>query len=290
MLKAGVGVHGLLVAVLELVQGLGIPLPEEVDAVAEALKAAHSLAADHIRRQHPLHAALVAQQQGHAVWVRQAQVADGILLHSDRLDVPEGIQQPGQVDAEDLAHTAGTGIAHKEVFVVFPGVPIRQILTDVVDIMHRLAESLHLLFDVLRFAAVQHGGGEEQRQVFGGRLGHVLGIAVPYQVQLGKNRQVVIQQFADDRSMGERRGANQSGVRVLGGHGLGNGGIGGVRQAQGAGLGTAGLGGIHAHNVEGGVNAFGQARAALAHTAQTNDEKFHTKTLLWGSNSGTGPS
>ena len=77
---------------------------------------------------------------------------------------------------------------------------------------------------------------------------------------------------------------------MLGGHGLGNGGIGGIRQAQGARLGTAGLGGIHAHNVEGGVNAFGQACAALAHTAQTNDQKFHTKTLLWGSNSGTGPS
>ena len=156
--------------------------------------------------------------------------------------------------------------------------------------MHRPAKSLHLLFDVLRFAAVQHGGGEEQRQVFGGRLGHVLGVAVPYQVQLGKNRQVVIQQFADNRSVGERRGANQSGVRVLGGHGLGNGGIGGIRQAQGARLGTAGLGGIHAHNVEGGVNAFGQACAALAHTAQTNDQNFHREMLLLGLNSGTGPS
>ena len=90
--------------------------------------------------------------------------------------------------------------------------------------------------------------------------------------------------------MGERRGADQRGVGALGCDGLGNGGVGGIGQAQAARFGAAGVGGIHADNTDSGINAFGQARAALAHAAQANDQKFHTKTLLWGSNSGTGPS
>ena len=69
MLKAGVGVDKPLVAVLELVQRLGVALPEQVDAVPEALKAAYGLAADDVGGQHTLHAALVAQQQRHAVGV-----------------------------------------------------------------------------------------------------------------------------------------------------------------------------------------------------------------------------
>ena len=69
MLKAGVGVHRLLVAIAELIQCLGVALPEKVDAIAEALKAADGLAADHVGGQHALHAALMAQQQRHAVGV-----------------------------------------------------------------------------------------------------------------------------------------------------------------------------------------------------------------------------
>ena len=69
MLKAGVGVDKPLVAVLELVQRFGVALPEQVDAVPEALKAAHGLAADDVGGQNTLHAALVAQQQRHAVGV-----------------------------------------------------------------------------------------------------------------------------------------------------------------------------------------------------------------------------
>ena len=39
--------------------------------------------ADNIGRQHALRAALVAQQQGHAVGVRQTEIADRVLLHRD---------------------------------------------------------------------------------------------------------------------------------------------------------------------------------------------------------------
>ena len=69
MLKAGVGVHRLLVPIAELIQRLGVALPEKVDAIAKALKAADGLAADHVGGQHALYAALMAQQQRHAVGV-----------------------------------------------------------------------------------------------------------------------------------------------------------------------------------------------------------------------------
>ena len=42
----------------------------------------------------------------------------------------------------------------------------------------------------------------------------------------------MVQQLADDRRVGQRRGADQRGVGVLGGDGLADGGIGCVRQTQ----------------------------------------------------------
>ena len=240
MLKAGVGVHRLLIPIAEFIQCLGVALPEKVDAVTEALKAAHGLAADNIGRQHALRAALVAQQQGHAVGVRQT---------------------------EDLAHAAGAGVADKEILIIFPRVPVGQILPDVIDIMHRLAERCDLLLDILRLAPVEHGGGEEERQLLFGSLGHILGVAVPDKVQLGKDRQAVVQQFADDGGVGQRRRADQRGVRVRGDHSLGDGRVGLVRQRQLLCLGAAALGCVNADDLYGGINALGQPGAAFAHAA-----------------------
>ena len=267
MLKACVGVHRLLIPIAELIQRLGVALPEKVDAVTEALKAAHGLAADNIGRQHALCAALVAQQQGHTVGVRQTEIADRVLLYRDRLHIAEGIEQPGQINAEDLAHAAGAGVADKEILIVLPRVPVGQILPDVIDIMHRLAERCDLLLDILRFAPVEHGGGEEERQLLFGSLGHILGVAVPDKVQLGKDRQAVVQQLADDGSVGQRRRADQRGVRVRGGHCLGDGRVGLVRQRQLLCLGAAALGCVNADDLYGGINALGQPGAAFAHAA-----------------------
>ena len=63
-----------------------------------------------------------------------------------------------------------------------------------------------------------------------------------------------------------------------------------MHKAQVPGFGTAGLGAVHARDLHGGVQALCQPGAAFAHAAETDDEKFHSNTLLWGSNSGTGPS
>ena len=145
--------------------------------------------------------------------------------------------------------------------------PVGQILPDVVDIVDRLAKFSDLTFNILRLAAVQHRRGEKQRQVFGGGFCHVLGVAVADQVQLGKDRQVVVQQLADDGGVGQRCGADQRGVGVLGGNGLGNRRIGGVRQAQVLGLVAAALGGVHADDLDGVVDALGQPGAAFAHAA-----------------------
>ena len=67
-----------------------------------------------------------------------------------------------------------------------------------VNIMHRLAECSHLLLDVLSFAPVKHGGRKKQQHAFFFRFCHVFLIAVSNQIQLGKYRQVVVQQLADD--------------------------------------------------------------------------------------------
>ena len=106
--------------------------------------------------------------------------------------------------------------------------------------MHRLAERCDLLLDILRLAPVEHGGGEEERQLLFGSLGHILGVAVPDKVQLGKDRQAVVQQLADDGSVGQRRRADQRGVRVRG---------------------------VNADDLYGGINALGQPGAAFAHAA-----------------------
>ena len=108
--------------------------------------------------------------------------------------------------------------------------PVGQILPDVVDVVYGLAKFRDLLFNILCLAAVQHRGGQKQRQFFGRSLGHILPVAVADQIQLGKDGQVVVQQLADDRRVGQRRGADQRGVGVLGGDGLADGGIGCVRQ------------------------------------------------------------
>ena len=209
----------------------------------------------------------MAQQQRHTVGVGQTQIADGVLLDGHRFHIPEGVQQPRQVNAENLAHAAGAGVADKEILVVLPRVPVGQILPDVVDIVHRLAEAGNLLLDILRLAPVEHRGGEEQRQPLGGGLGHILGVAVPHEVQLGKDRQIMVQQFADDRRMGKRRGADQRGIGVRGSDGVLNGGVGSVRQTQGLCLGAAALGCVNADNLDGRVNALGQPGAAFAHAA-----------------------
>ena len=231
----------------------------------------------------------MAQQQGHAVGVGQTQIAEGVLHHGDGFHLAEGVQQPRQVNAENLAHTAGAHVADKEIFVIFPGVPVGQVLPDVVNVMHRLTELLHLCLDVLRFAAVQHGAGQKQRQIFGGGLGHVLGVAVADKVQLGKNGQIAVEQFADNGRVGQWRGADQGGVGVQGGS-LGDGGAGFVRQLQPGSLLAALLGGVYADDLRGSVNSFAQARTALAHAAQTDDQKFHRSIFLSGSKCGTGPS
>ena len=145
--------------------------------------------------------------------------------------------------------------------------PVGQILPDVVDVVYGLAKFRDLLFNILRLAAVQHRGGQKQRQFFGRSLGHILPVAVTDQIQLGKDGQVVVQQLADDRRVGQRRGADQRGVGVLGGDGLADGGIGCVRQTQPEGLVAAALGGVHADDLNSRVNAFGQPGAAFAHAA-----------------------
>ena len=123
-----------------------------------------------------------------------------------------------------------------------------------------------------------------------GRFGHIFGIAVPHQIQLGEDRQVMIQQFADDSRVGERRRADQGGIRAGRFHGLPDGSPGVFYQTQFCGFGPAGVGAVHAHDRQAGVHAFGQPGATFAHAAQTYDEKFHNSMLLCGSNAGTGPS
>lgn len=71
-----------------------------------------------------------------------------------------------------------------------------------VDVVYGLAKFRDLLFNILRLAAVQHRGGQKQRQFFGRGLGHILPVAVTDQIQLGKDGQVVVQQLADDRRVG----------------------------------------------------------------------------------------
>ena len=246
-----------------------------MQAVPEALKVAHRLGGHHIRRQHPLHAALVAEHQRNAVGVRQAKAADGILHAVDAFHIPEGVQQPGQVDAKNFPHTAGAGVAHKEVLVVLPGVPIRQILPDVVHIMHRLAEPLHPLFDVLGLPPVQHGGGQKQRQALFLRQSDVFLIPVRHQIQLGEHRQAVLQKLGDDARVGQRRGADQRRIGGVG-HGGGNGRLGGVHKAEVQRLGAAGLSGVHADDVKARVDAPAQPCPALAHGTETHNEKFHS--------------
>ena len=290
MLKAGVGVHKLFVTVLELIQRFGVALPEQVQTIAKAFKVAHRLGAYHICCQHTLRAGSMAQQQGNAIRIGQPKVADAVLLHGHMGHIAKGIQQPGQVNAKNLAHAAGAGVAHKKVFVVFPRVPIRQVLANMVNIMHRLAECSHLLLDVLSFAPVKHGGRKKQQHAFFFRFCHVFLIAVSNQIQLGKYRQAVVQQLADNGRVGQGSGANKGGVRGFGGNGFSDAGVSGVDQAKVGGFRPAGFRRIDTRNADAGINAFGQAGTALAHAAQTNDQNFHREMLLLGLNSGTGPS
>src|SRR5699024_5378248 len=62
-------------------------------------------------------------------------------------------------------------------------------------------------------------------------------------------------------------------------YGLPDGGVSGVGQSQADGFLPAGLGGVHTGDADLLVQAPGQARAALAHAAQTDDEKFHDRVL-----------
>ena len=194
----------------------------------------------------------------------------------------KSVPQPGQVDAKDLAHAAGALLAHEEVLVVLPGVPVGQVLADVVDVIDRLAgfghKLLGLRLDVLGLTPVQHGGGEEQRQVLLFGKGDVALVAVVDQVQLGEHRQAGGQQLGDDGGMADRRGADQRGVGLLGGDGLVDGGV--SRNAQTGGLGTAAFGAVHTADHGVGAHALDQTGTAFAHAAQTDDEKFHRRFLL----------
>ena len=270
--EIAVGVHKLFFAIFKAVESFGVALPEQVQPVAKALKIAHGLGADDVGGQHALRAGSMAQQQRGAVGVGQAQIADAVHLHGQAFHRAKSVQQPGQVDAQNLPHAASARIADKEIFVVFPRVPVGQVLPDVVDIVHRFAEVSHLCLDVLRLAPVQHGGGEEQRQPFGGGFGNVFVVAVVDEVQLGEHRQPGVQQLANERRVRERRGAHQRGVGGKARHRGRDIGVGGVRQAQGAGFRPAGVAGVHTGNADAGVNAFGQPRAALAHAAQAHDQ------------------
>ena len=107
---------------------------------------------------------------------------------------------------------------------------------------------------------------------------HIFGITVAYQIQLGKHRQPALQKLVNDPRMGDGSRTHKPGIILPGGQRLGNARIG--RDAQLCRLCAALGAGIHTEHLNGRVDAFDKAGAALAHAAQANDQQFHGKNSL----------
>ena len=144
-----------------------------------------------------------------------------------------------------------------------------------VNVVHRPPERRDLRLDVLRFAPVEHGGRKEQRHAFFAREGQVAVIAVVDQVELGENGQPCFEQLGDDGRVGQRRGADQRGVRPGGGEGGGDGIVSGRDQAEREGFFPPGGGAVHPGDGEGGVQPARQPRTPFAHGTETDDEEVH---------------
>ena len=83
--------------------------------------------------------ALVPQKQHVAVVIGDAQAA---AFSMDTLYIrnrSKGGAEPRQFNGENLPAAAGSGIADKIISVIFPGVPVRQVLPDMVAVIQRSA-------------------------------------------------------------------------------------------------------------------------------------------------------
>ena len=132
--------------------------------------------------------------------------------HLYRLDPAERLFYPGQFDAQDFATAVGLLLGGEEVVIVFPRMPVREILSAMVDVVDRFAA--YRIGDIAHLAAVDGCGRNEELDPLLLRLCRRLCIPIAEEIYLHEHVKPGVNAFKHRRTMARRRGAKERRLRL----------------------------------------------------------------------------